>query len=171
MRSRKLFLITAVGLVAAALAYFGTGLHPIWWALWLAPIPVLAIAPRLHGGPAFLLGAIAWLIGEMNQWNYVRHAIELPLQITILYFLVPALVFGFGVLFVRGFIRRGSLFLASVALPLYWVTYEYLTAMASPHSTWGNLAYTQMNCLPVIQIAAITGLWGISFIVFLFVGG
>jgi len=170
MRSRKLFLITAVGLVAAALAYFGTGLHPIWWALWLAPIPVLAIAPRLHGGPAFLLGAIAWLIGEMNQWNYVRHAIELPLQITILYFLVPALVFGFGVLFVRGFIRRGSLFLASVALPLYWVTYEYLTAMASPHSTWGNLAYTQMNCLPVIQIAAITGLWGISFIVFLFAG-
>ena len=27
-----------------------------------------------------------------------------------------------------------------------------------------------MNCLPVIQIAAITGLWGISFVVFLFAG-
>jgi apolipoprotein N-acyltransferase len=27
-----------------------------------------------------------------------------------------------------------------------------------------------MNCLPVIQIASITGLWGISFIVFLFAG-
>ena len=38
----------------------------------------------------------------------------------------------------------------------------------SPHSTWGNLAYTQMNCLSVIQIASITGLWGISFVVFLF---
>ena len=34
----------------------------------------------------------------------------------------------------------------------------------------GNLAYTQMNCLPVIQIASIIGLWGISFIVFLFAG-
>src|SRR5947208_8770057 len=42
--------------------------------------------------------------------------------------------------------------------------------MASPHRTWGNLAYTQMNCLPVIQIAAITGIWGISFMVFLFAG-
>jgi apolipoprotein N-acyltransferase len=134
----------------------------------LAPIPVLAIAPRLHGSAAFLLGAIVWLIGEMNQWNYVRHGIELPLQITILYFLVPALVFGFGVLFVGSFILRGSLFLTSLAFPVYWVAYEYLTEMASPHSTWGNLAYTQMNCLPVIQIAAITGLWGISFIVFLF---
>jgi apolipoprotein N-acyltransferase len=136
----------------------------------LAPIPVLAIAPRLHGSAAFLLGAIAWLIGETNQWNYVWHQIELPPQIAILYFVVPAVVFGFGVLFARGFIRRGSLFVASFAFPVYWVAYEYLTAMASPHSTWGNLAYTQMNCLSVIQIGAITGLWGISFIVFLFAG-
>jgi len=170
MRSPKSFLIAAAGLVSAALAYFGTGLHPIWWAIWLAPIPVLAISPRLRGSTAFLLAAFAWLIGEMNQWNYVRHAIELPPQITILYFVVPAVVFGLGILFVRSLLRRGSLFLASLALPVYWVAYEYLTAITSPHSTWGNLAYTQMNCLPVIQIAAITGLWGISFIVFLFAG-
>ena len=170
MRSRKLFLITLAGLVSAAFAYLGTGLHPIWWALWLAPIPVLAIGPRLHGSVAFFLGAIAWLIGEMNQWNYVRHAIELPPQIAVLYFLTPAVVFGLGILFVRGFIRRESLLLAALALPVYWVAYEYLTAMASPHSTWGNLAYTQMNFLPVIQIAAITGPWGMSFIVFLFAG-
>ncbi len=63
------FLVIAAGLVSAALLYFGTGLHPIWWLLWLASVPVLAIAPRLHGGAAFLLGFIAWLIGEMNQWN------------------------------------------------------------------------------------------------------
>jgi apolipoprotein N-acyltransferase len=170
MGSRKLFFVAAAGLVSAALAYLGTGLHPIWWALWLAPIPVLAIAPRFHGSAAFLFGAIAWLIGEMNQWNYVTHAIELPLPITVLYFLTPAVFFGFGVLFVRSFLRRGSLFLASIAFPVYWVTYEYLTATASPHSTWGNLAYTQMDCLPVIQIAAVTGIWGISFIVFLFAG-
>jgi apolipoprotein N-acyltransferase len=168
MRFRKPFLIAAAGMLSAVFAYFGTGLHPIWWALWLAPIPVLAISPRLRGGAAFLVAAFAWVIGEMNQWNYVRHQIELPAQITILYFVVPAVVFGLGVLFVRGFVRRGSLFLASLALPVFWVVYEYLTAIASPHSTWGNLAYTQMNCLPVIQIAAITGVWGITFIVFLF---
>src|SRR5882757_2084701 len=171
MRSCKLFFIAAAVLVSASFAYFGTGLHPIWWALWLAPIPVLAISPRLRGSAAFLLAVCAWLIGEMNQRNYVWDAIELPSQITILYFVVPAVVFGLGVLFVRGFIRRGSLLLASLALPVYWVAYEYLTATASPHSTWGNLAYTQMNCLPVIQVAAITGLWGISFIIFLFATG
>jgi hypothetical protein len=97
MPSRKSFLIAAAGLVSAALAYFGTGLHPVWWALWLAPIPVLAISPGLRGSTAFLLAAFAWLMGEMNQWNYVRHAIELPPQITILYFVVPAVVFGLGI--------------------------------------------------------------------------
>src|SRR6266487_2602089 len=51
MRSRKLFLFAVAGLVSAAFAYLGTGLHPIWWALWLAPIPVLAISAR-PGFPA-----------------------------------------------------------------------------------------------------------------------
>jgi len=164
----KIFLVVSAGLASGGLFYFGTGLHPTWWTLWLAPVPVLVIAPRLRSDAAFLLGSMAWLVGEMNQWNYVRRDIELPLQIAVLYFVVPALVFGFGVLFARGFLRRGSLFLAALAFPIYWVAYEYLTAIASPHSTWGNLAYTQMKFLPLIQIASVTGLWGISFVVFLF---
>jgi len=90
------------------------------------------------------------------------------LHVIILLFLISAVVFGLGVLFVRSFLRRGSLFLAAFAFPVYWVTCEYLNATASPHSTWGNLAYTQMNFLPLIQIASVTGLWGISFVAFLF---
>src|SRR5262249_58091651 len=93
---------------------------------------------------------------------------ELPLHIIIAFFVIAAVVFGLGVLFTRSFLRRGSLFLAALAFPVYWVNCEYLNAMTSPHSTWGNLAYTQMDFLPVIQIASVTGLWGISFVVFLF---
>jgi apolipoprotein N-acyltransferase len=170
MRFRNLFITIAAGLVSAGLFYFGTGLHPIWWALWLAPIPVLAIASQLRGGAAFLLGSITWLIGETNQWNYVRHYIELPVPIMVLFFVGPAVVFGFNVLFARRFLRRGSPFLAALAFPVFWVTWEYLTAVVSPHSTLGNLAYTQMDFRPLIQIASVTGLWGISFVVFLFAG-
>ena len=170
MQSRKLVLLIAAALASAALSYFGTGLHPIWWMPWFAPVPVLAIAPRLRSSAAFLLGFVAWLIGEMNQWNYLRHVIELPLETIILFLVISAAVFGLGVLFTRSFLRRDSLFLAAFAFPAYWVTCEYLAAMASPHSTWGNLAYTQMDFLPLIQIASVTGLWGISFVVFLFAG-
>jgi apolipoprotein N-acyltransferase len=170
MRVPDVLVVIAAGLASATFFYFGTGLRPIWWLLWLAPVPVLAIAPRLSNSTAFLLGSIAWLIGEMNQWNYLRHELELPVEIIILFLVITAVAFGFLVLFVRSFLRRGWLFLAALAFPVAWVTVEYLTALISPHSTWGNLAYTQMNCLPVIQIASITGIWGISFIVFLFAG-
>jgi apolipoprotein N-acyltransferase len=171
MRTHSLFLIIAATVASAALFYLGTGLHPIWWLLWLAPVPVLAIAPRLRGRVAFLVAAVAWFIGGLNQLTYFTRVIELPLPLVIVSLIIPAVVFGLGVLFTRSFLRRGSLFLAAFALPVFWVSYEYLTAISSPHSTFGNLGYTQMNCLPIIQIASITGIWGISFIVFLFAGG
>jgi apolipoprotein N-acyltransferase len=166
----NILLVVVAGLASAGLLSFGTGLHPTWWLLWVAPVPVLAIAARLRGSAAFLLGSIAWFLGEMNQWNYLRHVVALPLHIIILFFVIAAVLFGLGVLFTRSFMRRGSLFLAGFAFPVYWVTCEYLTAIASPHSTWGNLAYTQMDFRPLIQIASVTGLWGISFVVFLFAG-
>ena len=169
-RPPNLLLVIAAGLATAALLFLGTGLHPIWPLLWFALIPVLVIAPRLRATAAFLLAFVAWLIGGLNQWNYLTSAIQLPLPLIAFALIMPAVVFGFGVLFTRSFLRRGSLFLAALALPVFWVAYEYLTEIGSPHSTWGNLAYTQMNCLPIIQIASISGIWGISFIVFLFAG-
>jgi apolipoprotein N-acyltransferase len=170
MRPSNVLLVIAGGFASAVLSFLGTGLYPLWPLLWLAPIPVLAIAPRLRSTAAFLLAAVAWLIGEMNQWNYFTHVIEIPLPLITLALGIPAVVFGLGVLFTRSFLRRGSLFLAALAFPVYWVAYEYLTEIGSPHSTFGNLAYTQMNCLSIIQIASITGIWGISFILFLFAG-
>ena len=170
MPARKVLLVVAVAIASATLLYLGTGLRPICWLLWVAPVPVLTIAARLRSGVAFLLATVTWLIGEMNQWNYFTHGLELPLPVVAVVFLVPAIAFGLGVLFARSFLRRGSLFLAALAFPVYWVAYEYLTEIGSPHSTFGNLAYTQMNSLPIIQIASITGIWGISFIVFLFAG-
>jgi apolipoprotein N-acyltransferase len=170
MRIRHVLLAIAAAAASAALLYPGTGLHPIWWLVWLAPVPLLAVAPELHRGADFLLASAAWFVGESNQWNYLTRALELPVGLVIVSFVIPAIVFGFGILFARTFLRHGSIFLAALAFPVYWVAYEYLTAISSPHSTFGNLAYSQMECLPLIQIASITGIWGISFAVFLFAG-
>jgi len=168
MRARYVPLSVSAGVAAALLFYFGTGLHPTWWLLWFAPVPVLALAPSLSRLAVFRLATLAWLAGALNQWTYFRTAVELPPLLIVLSFLVPAIFFGFGVLFTRAFLRRGQLFRAALVFPAYWIMYEYLTEFRSPHSTFGNLAYSQMNCLPVIQIASITGIWGISFVVFLF---
>ena len=170
MKGRRILLVIAAGTASAGLACLGTGLHPVWWCLWLAPVPVLALATRLGRGAAFLLAFSAWLLGALNEWNYFTRGIEVPLPLVTIVILVPALVFGLCVLFARSFLLRGSFFLGAIAFPASWVAYEYLTEVGSPNSTFGNLGYTQMDCLPIIQIASITGIWGISFIVFLFAG-
>ena len=87
----NILLVVVAGLASAGLLYFGTGLHPVWWLLWVAPVPVLAIAARLRATAAFLLGSTAWFLGEMNQWNYLRHVVALPLRIIILFLLSPLL--------------------------------------------------------------------------------
>src|SRR5438046_10316558 len=74
----SILLVVVAGLSSAAFFYFGTGLHPIWRMLWLPPVPVLAVARRFRAGAAFLLGLIAWLMGETKQWQYVRHYIDVP---------------------------------------------------------------------------------------------
>jgi len=170
MKSFKLLLVIAAGTTTAALLYVGTGLHPIWPLLWFAPVPIIAIGPQLRASHAFALATVAWFFGQMNLWKHLAYGIGLPWPLIVVSFLIPAIVFALGVLFVRSFLRRGSLLLAAIAFPFSWVTYEFLSASVSPHSTYGNLAYTQMNCLPLIQIASFTAIWGISFAVFLFAG-
>jgi apolipoprotein N-acyltransferase len=168
MLTRNVFLTILAGAVSAVLFYFGTGLQPVWWLLWLAPVPVLAVAPRLGRRAAFLLATVAWLIGALNQWGYFTRALELPPLLIALSLLGPAVLFALGVSFTRSFLLRRQSCRAALAFPVYWVTCEYLIAIGSPHSTFGNLAYTQMNCLPVIQIASITSIWGVSFFALLF---
>jgi len=169
MKSLKL-LVVAAGTATAVLSYFGTGLYPIWPLLWFAPVPIIAIAPQLRVSRAFALATVAWFIGQTNLWKHLAYGIGLPWPLIVVSFLMSAVVFTAGALLVRSYLRRGSLILAAIALPIWWVTFEYISATVSPHATYGNLAYTQMDCLPLIQIASVTGIWGISFAVFLFGG-
>ena len=111
MKSFKLLLVIVAGTTTAALLYFGTGLHPIWPLLWFAPIPVIAIAPQLRASRAFALATVAWFFGETNLWKHLAYGIGLPWPLIVVSFLIPAIVFALGVLFVRSFLRRGSFFL------------------------------------------------------------
>ncbi len=154
--------LTAIGF------YFGTGLHPLWWLTWLAAIPVLLVAPRLSIVGAFLVGFIAWGAGFMNQWSFFRNAIGIPVPTILLYIGLSALGFGLAVLAYRAFVRIGAVWRAALIVPSLWVLVEFINSRTSIHSTSGNLAYSQMNFLPILQIASLTGIWGISFCIFLF---
>ena len=167
--SRHSFVVALVALVLSGAAFwFGTGLHPVWWLTWLAPIPVLLVAPRLSRSAAFVTAFAGWLLGALNEWSFFTRALEVPVPLVVLFVTLPAVVFALAVLAYRSFLPRGWLWRAALIFPSTWVLAEFVNSRISIHSTAGNLAYSQMNFLPILQIASITGIWGISFCLFLF---
>ena len=55
--------------------------------------------------------------------------------------------------------------IATLVFPAAWVAIEFLESRWSPGATWGSIAYTQFGYLALMQVAAIVGIWGISFLV------
>lgn len=157
----------ALLLLSAAAWWLGGGTHPLWWLAWLAPLPVLWLAARVRARWAALAAFAAYALGGMNQWHYLHGVIGLPLPFDLYAIAAPALVFALCALLYRRLLRSGHVLSATLSVPALWVAVEYVNNLGSPHGTWGSMAYGQMDALPVIQVAAVTGLWGISFLLLL----
>ena len=52
-------------------------------------------------------------------------------------------------------------------MPVLWTSFEYLLITFSSDGSAGSIAYSQTDFLPIIQIASITGITGISFLLLL----
>jgi apolipoprotein N-acyltransferase len=166
-QQRQALIALVAALTSGIALYLGTGLHPVWWAMWFAPVPVLLAAANLSRRWTFAAAFGAWAAGGLNMWKYYHVALEIPLIPSLLFIALPALVFAGIVLVYRRFLRISG-WRAALIFPSLWVVYEFVSARLSPHSTFGNISYSQMDFLPVVQIASITGIWGISFTLFLF---
>ncbi|NNH69678.1 nitrilase [Nocardia uniformis] len=154
-------------LLSAVLWHFGTGLHPVAGLAFLAPLPVLLIAPSISAPFAFLAGALSWLGGEARMWRYFTTTLEQPVPVTVALLGGSALVFGAVILVFRALMLRDRPGLAVLAFPAGWVTFEYVLSLVGTTGAWWSIAYTQSNVLPFIQTAAITGVWGLTFLILL----
>jgi apolipoprotein N-acyltransferase len=75
---------------------------------------------------------------------------------------------GFGWTF--SLVRRGRPGLAFWAAPLLWVSFEYAITHILTGFPWGVLGLSQARNIWFIQTAAVTGMYGISFVLVLFQG-
>ncbi|WP_049577723.1 hypothetical protein, partial [Nonomuraea sp. SBT364] len=160
----KIWQAIAAAALSAALFHLGTGLDPVPWVTWLAPLPVLLVASRVKGWAAFGAGTFTWAAGQAALWPYFLNVIELPLLIIAVSQLAAALVFGLAVVGHRFLLLRGRPLSGAVVVPAAWVVMEYVISLVMPHGAWWSLAYTQAEVLPVLQTASTTGIWGITFL-------
>jgi len=153
-------------LISGALLAQAYSLNPFWPLAWLAPIPLLIAAIGASRLGAFAYGALA---GVVSMALMIGYFMELGGIVPVLVIsLTKALIWGALAYAVRGAARVLPAWAAVFVFPTLMAGIETLIAATSPHGSAGALAYSQMDFLPVIQIASLGGAPAITFVVTLF---
>ncbi|MET7668022.1 nitrilase-related carbon-nitrogen hydrolase [Micromonospora luteifusca] len=142
----------------------GSGLHPVAALTWLAPIPLILASLRVR--PRTALGATvpAWLIGQLGLLGYYLGTLRLPAPAVAGVVLLGLGLAGGTVLLARALLLRGRIVTAVLTVPALWVLGEYAASRLLPNGAWWSLAYTQADVRPVIQLTALTGVWGVTYL-------
>ena len=157
--------IAGMALLSAALLNLGDTLHPIWWAMWLAPIPMLVASFRCTGRRAALLIAAIALSGCVSVALGLTAVGLIPAILITVGRLLEWLGIGLGT---RRLVLNSRHWLVPFAYPIIWAALDTILTRGLADGAAGSLAFTQMDALPVIQIAAVTGQAGIVFLIGLF---
>jgi apolipoprotein N-acyltransferase len=160
---RQRILIISAIIFSGLCWYLSNGLTgDFWYLLWLAPVPVLIISLRITGKMAFLISFIAYLLGRLSWFTYlVSVATLLP---AIIFTVAFAFFFSIIIIITRQSVLKSNSWYAVLAFPVFFTAFEFLLMKFSPDGSAGSIAYSQSDVLPIIQIASITGILGITFL-------
>ena len=135
---------------------------------WIALAPLLWSIVAVSPGRAFWLGWLAGSSFSLATLYWVVHPIStytpIPLVgavlIVVLMCAVLATATGFFAAAVAFTARRG--FSPLWFAPCWWVTLEWLRSWLALGFPWDLLGYTQYRNLATVQIAEVTGVYGLS---------
>lgn len=134
-----------------------------WYLFWMAPIPVMILSFQGTAKRAFIISFIAYLFGRLSWFSYLS-SVATIVPATIFTLLQP-LIFALLMLLARKIVTRTNKWWAMFAFPVFWTAFESLLVQFSADGSAGSIAYSQADLLPLIQIASVTGILGISFII------
>jgi apolipoprotein N-acyltransferase len=167
---RPIFTAAAVVVATALLVWFGEGLMPWWPLAWLAPLPLFWYSLRTRWCSSALVSFLAFTLGSTNFVVYFLSQ-GTPISVWAADFGGISLMVAAGVLLFRHLVIRGAVWSGMLALPALWVTLDWARFWYTPHGTSADLAYTQLEFLPFLQLASVTGPWAMSFLLLLVPGG
>ena len=134
------------------------------WLAWAAFVPWILFleecVPRQAFRGSYLLGLL--FFGGTMYW-----LVHVTLPGLILLVLALSLYFALWGWLANRVLKAGRPWLSLLFLPSSWVAIEYGRAHLLSGLGWNLLAHTQWNWIPFIQLAGITGVWGISFLIVL----
>lgn len=167
-KGKEVFLCLFSGLLLC-LSYPNSNLE---FLAWFGFLPLFIVLKNKSKLKAFLLAYFTGVIFWLGTVYWLIHVTGIGLVVLTLYLAIYFGVFG---LIVRWMMKDDRLQMADcrwqivdfrlLVLPAAWVVLEYIRSYLFTGFPWGLLGYSQYLNLPVIQIADITGVWGVSFLV------
>lgn len=157
--------ITALAFPKFNLAFFS----------WISLIPLFLVLSKKNPGRGFLLG---WMAGfsyyaVLLYWipavpsHYGGLSVPISLLIYVGFMCVLGLTWAaFSLCFTQ--IHKSFPILSFFLAPFLWVSFELIITHILTGFPWGLLGYGQYKNLYFIQMASITGIYGLSFILVLF---
>lgn len=166
-QAREAWLLpVGVLLCSAVLGYLGTGLAPVAVLTWIAPLPVLLLAPRVPVRTALGVAFGAYLLGTANSWGFQLHSYDEPMiPVGLMINLGMSLTFVLTVWLFRSLVVRGRALSAAVAAPAVWTGVLFVVSVANPKGLMGTFANDQGDVPLVLQTAAVGGMWAVEFLV------
>lgn len=154
-----------------------------WSYLWLA----LALLLGLFGFGKWLIPVTAWFAGLLalrflrtqrvaRGWLIwvvlsipvatvaAAGVVPFPLPMTIGFMALQTLLGSLPFLADRLLAPRLRGFASTLVFPLAVTAWEFINLTTSPMGSFGSQAYTQYGNLALMQLASITGIWGITFL-------
>ncbi len=144
---------------------------------WFAFVPLLLSLWQKRGREAFIAGFVFGIVFFFGTLFWISHSITyyggiplIPSLFTVLLLssylaLYPAFFAWFFSL-----VLQKTKLPATILAPVFWVVLEYIRAYALTGFPWASIGYSQHAFLPLIQVADITGIYGVSFLVLAFNG-
>ena len=113
-------------------------------------------------GAAFFLGTVYWVVRSISMYGGVPVAAAIAVMLLLVAYLAL-----FPALFAAAltWLRSSRPIIRLLFVPAAWVAVEYLRGLTFLGFPWVLAGYSQLPFLPLVQIADITGVWGVSFVV------
>lgn len=160
MRRYKGIFLAITSAVLLALAF---PLPGAWGMAWVAVVPLFIAIKGKGFLDSFLIGFLAGVVFFYSTISWLNSIAVMATAVLVLYLaLYFALFAGLAAFLLK---KNLPIFLKCILISLVWVVLEFIRSNLFTGFGWNLLGYSQASFLPAIQIADITGVWGVSFIV------
>ncbi|MBW2040121.1 MAG: apolipoprotein N-acyltransferase [Deltaproteobacteria bacterium] len=157
--------------LSGALLALSFPIFDLWPLAWFFLVPLFLCTRGKDGKDAFFLGTFAgviaylgllyWIVVAVHRYGNIPLFLAIPILLLLVLYL--SLYWG-GFAYLCSYFNKKGGWAQIVAFPAIWVGLEYLRSFLLSGFPWALLGYSQYLNTPFVQIADITGVYGISFL-------